>query len=236
MLHAAEDSWTTPRAQMLLWAVPFCAAFSARPTLLPASRARSHSVRLPAVVSAADSSARATAREVEECVAEAKTPAELDACADVAERGLFTLELQGDGWDDVRQKIIDAKKDRQKPWEALQNDKTVKTASKVAKVARIVAEEVVDATPALPNAEAIQAQGGGLKGIALASLDLAAERAQAEKAKRTAVAEAAAAAAAAEKKKEGAKDGLLAGTNVTLLLCTLLAGPALALLVGLGDL
>ena len=93
----------------------------------------------------------------------------------------------------------------------------------------------------LPKAEAIKAQGGGLKGAALAALDLAGERRKASrKAQECLVdAESAAEQAAcleeAATAKDGTKDGLVAGANIALVLGTLLAAPVLAILIGLGD-
>lgn len=193
-------------------------------------------------------------REVEECIVDAESPDELEAC--VKPDSPWSLEEKNDGWDDVRAGIIEAKRDRAKAWDALASDASVARIKKASKWAKVIADEVVMAASSgegeggartaqdgggfklpslpIPSAREASAQGGGLKGAALAALDKAGRKRQAElgvqRQERLLDAE-----PAEERKKSSGKDTVVAGATIALVLGSLLAAPILALLVGLGD-
>lgn len=181
----------------------------------------------------------ASTRDLEECIVDAESAEERLACVDAesAQETMFTLEAMGDGWDDVRRYIVDAKKDRAKAWDEV-NTLYVRPTAKWTKV---LADEFVPsikgAAEILPNADEAKAQGGGLKGAALAALDNAGKRRQAERAAAapSAPPQSGASRSEADEKSGGGKNVAIAGANIAFVLGTLLAAPVLAVLIGLGD-
>jgi len=188
--------------------------------------------------------------ELKECLVDAETTGEAMECIDSAasEMGLdatnkpislddrFSLQDQDDGWDDVREAIRFAKKDRAKAWKQLGEyvGPRVKTASDTAATAsrwaKVLADEVdVPALPAVPNLDLSSPLDGIGNGIKAASssanlkdkafafggvlLDAAVAKKEAERKKDRAIVE-----AKAEKEREQKSVSTAGAANVALLL------------------
>ena len=98
-------------------------------------------------------------------------------------KAIFTLEERGDGWDDVRGWVVDAKKDRAKAWDELSG--SVKNVNSeyiqpTARLTKVLVEEagVVVPTfrPAVPTAEGIKGFLQIVKNPAMTLLDVASKR------------------------------------------------------------
>lgn len=169
-------------------------------------------------------------REVEECMVDAESPEELAACLDDTSSTPFTLEKRGDGFDDVRDLLTGAKKDREKPWKEV-NEDYVQPAARLTKA---LAEELpLPSLPSLPSL-APGEKKRSLKELAVAlatsALDSAVARKEAASAAEQCVVDAESEAeirACIEPPGPGPEKSLAAGTPVIALL---LAVPAFTLL------
>ena len=97
----------------------------------------------------------ALASEIEECLLDATSEAEVAACMEKAPSGtMFTMDERDDGWNDVRAALQAAKKDRAKGVDDLKtwvdkNSGGVKSATRWAKV---LGEEFLETAGVLPEA------------------------------------------------------------------------------------
>merc|ERR1719331_3627488 len=123
-----------------------------------------------------------------ECIVNAENAEELNAC--VNQGIVFTLEEgQGDGWDDVRRGVIEAKKERVKAVEQLKEKYGPGLAS-AGRWAKVITEEVVKVSP--PDLSGVKVPGIKLEGKSVGELaksavfgflDVAAANKAAQKAK-----------------------------------------------------
>jgi len=196
-----------------------CLASSASALLLPLARTHAalrpamQPCRLPAVLAAEataeaeDALAKATAAEAKAvseladaiaadestigCIVDAENAEDVDAC--VNQGIVWSLEESGDGWDDVRAAVIEAKKERVKALDTIK-EKYGPGVSAAAKWAKVIAGEVGGALPTegIKLDKGIKLdikapEGKSVKEVAknavFSLLDAAAERKRAEKAK-----------------------------------------------------
>merc|ERR1719331_926990 len=119
-----------------------------------------------------------------ECIVNAENAEELNAC--VNQGIVFTLEEgQGDGWDDVRRGVIEAKKERVKAVEQIK-EKYGPGLATAGRWAKVLTDEVVKVSP--PDLSGVKVPGIKLEGKSAKSavfgfLDVAAANKAAQKAK-----------------------------------------------------
>lgn len=128
--------------------------------------------RAPLPVALADvSEANKVQKDLEECIIEATTDAEIDACVQEAST-IFTMQPRDDGWNNVRDAIEDFKKDRKGAIDQLTGYTDTINSTPVVRWTKVLAGELVDniKTPSdAPPAPKLQLPNVPLPGVRLLS-------------------------------------------------------------------